>query len=185
MGILSTAGDKILLGRQKSWPKGMYSCLAGFVEPGESFEDAVRREVMEEAGIEVGPVRYSSSQPWPYPANLMVGCFGRAEDGQDIRLDLDNELEDAQWFSRDKLQSVLASSTGSNYTRSDYKQLDKQGTADKETEAALAPSERKEGEGLTGGGAQDGLTRVPPPTAIAGNLIRLWASGSLDLVSKL
>lgn len=57
MGILDETGDKILLGRQKSWPKGMYSCLAGFVEPGESFEDAVRREVLEEAGVEVGPVR--------------------------------------------------------------------------------------------------------------------------------
>jgi NAD+ diphosphatase len=57
MGILSSDGDKMLLGRQKTWPKGMYSCLAGFIEPGESFEDAVRREVLEEAGIEVGPVR--------------------------------------------------------------------------------------------------------------------------------
>jgi NAD+ diphosphatase len=57
MGILDSTGEHMLLGRQKSWPKGMYSCLAGFVEPGESFEDAVRREVMEEAGIEVGPVR--------------------------------------------------------------------------------------------------------------------------------
>lgn len=64
MGILDSTGEKMLMGRQKSWPKGMYSCLAGFIEPGESFEDAVRREVMEEAGIEVGPVRYSSSQPW-------------------------------------------------------------------------------------------------------------------------
>jgi NAD+ diphosphatase len=57
MGILNSSGDKMLLGRQTKWPKGMYSCLAGFIEPGESFEDAVRREVMEEAGIEVGPVR--------------------------------------------------------------------------------------------------------------------------------
>jgi NAD+ diphosphatase len=57
MGVLSSDGEKILLGRQKTWPKGMYSCLAGFIEPGESFEDAVRREVLEEAGIEVGPVR--------------------------------------------------------------------------------------------------------------------------------
>lgn len=130
----------------------------------------------------------------------MVGCFGRANDGQTIRLDLDNELEgahwgscaniqlissDAQWFSRSMIKSVISSPNGSSYSRSDYKQLDKQGKAEKETEAALAPSEKKDGEGLTGGGAEGGLTRVPPPTAIAGNLIRLWADGALDLVSKL
>jgi NAD+ diphosphatase len=85
MGILDETGDRMLLGRNKSWPKGMYSCLAGFIEPGESFEEAVRREVLEEAGIVVGPVRYGSSQPWPYPANLMVGCYGRAPGGQTIR----------------------------------------------------------------------------------------------------
>ncbi|WRT68523.1 uncharacterized protein IL334_005500 [Kwoniella shivajii] len=186
MGILDSTGEKMLLGRQKSWPKGMYSCLAGFIEPGETFEDATRREVLEEAGIEVGPVRYSSSQPWPYPSNLMVGCFGRAEDGQTIRLDLDNELEDAQWFPRSTIQSVIASPTGSTFTKKDYKQLDDKSTSasDAETSAALAPSEKKSEE-LKPKQGELGLSRVPPGTAIAGQLIRQWAEGGLDLVSKL
>ncbi|ORX38346.1 putative NAD+ diphosphatase [Kockovaella imperatae] len=190
MGILNSAGDKILLGRQAKWPKGMYSCLAGFVEPGESFEDAVRREVMEEAGIEVGPVRYSSSQPWPYPANLMVGCFGRAKDGQRIRFDLDNELEDAQWFDRPTIRSLVSSPTGSKYSEAEIKRLGKLANSgsnhkdDQETANALAPSERKTGEGDAEGDKR-GLTRVPPDTAIAGKLIRLWADGGVDLVSRL
>ncbi|CAD6573047.1 MAG: hypothetical protein TREMPRED_000714 [Tremellales sp. Tagirdzhanova-0007] len=175
MGILNNQGDEILLGRQKAWPKGMYSCLAGFVEPGETFEDAVRREVMEEAGLEVGPVRYSSSQPWPYPANLMIGCFGRAKDGQVIRLDLDNELEDAQWFSRDLICRITGSTTGSVYTKAELKGLEDKTQSDQEASNALAPSERKEGEALDGNNAA-GLTRVPPVTAIAGQLIRLWAT---------
>ncbi|WVQ72096.1 hypothetical protein IAR50_001641 [Cryptococcus sp. DSM 104548] len=187
MGILDSTGEKMLLGRQKSWPKGMYSCLAGFIEPGESFEDAVRREVLEEAGIEVGPVRYSSSQPWPFPANLMVGCFGRAKDGQTIRLDLDNELEDAQWFPRSTLLSIISQHASSNYTQSDHKQLEDKSDADKATSGALAPSERAP-EDLakkTEGGEVKELTRVPPSSAIAGVLIRQWAKGGLDLVSKL
>ncbi|KAK8854679.1 hypothetical protein IAR55_003418 [Kwoniella newhampshirensis] len=184
MGILDSTGEKMLLGRQKSWPKGMYSCLAGFIEPGESFEDAVRREVLEEAGIEVGPVRYSSSQPWPYPANLMVGCFGRANDGQTIRLDLDNELEDAQWFSRSLISSLVSSSTSSAYTREDHKKLENQSQSDQQTSAALAPSEKKEGEVVVTN-VEKGITRVPPETAIAGQLVRLWARGGVELVSKL
>ncbi|WVF67562.1 hypothetical protein IAT40_002320 [Kwoniella sp. CBS 6097] len=202
MGILDSTGEKILLGRQNSWPKGMYSCLAGFIEPGESFEDAVRREVLEEAGIEVGPVRYSSSQPWPYPSNLMVGCFGRAKDGQTIRLDLDNELEDAQWFPRSVISSIIASSTGSSYTKSDLKKLDEKNQtqaeaqsqakshADKDAEssAALAPSEKTDAEisEIQKRGQEGmGISRVPPDTAIAGQLVRLWVKGGLDLVSKL
>ncbi|ORY35702.1 NUDIX hydrolase domain-like protein [Naematelia encephala] len=187
MGILNEAGDAMLLGRQKSWPKGMYSCLAGFIEPGESFEESVRREVLEEAGIQVGPVRYSSSQPWPYPANLMVGCYGRALDGQDIRLDLDNELEDCQWFPRSQISALLSTSTGTHFTRADQNQLDR-ATSDKETEAALAPSEKtpEELERLVAQGKnQLVITRVPPGTAIAGKLIRIWAEGGLEVVSKL
>lgn len=95
----------------------MYSCLAGFAEPGESFEDAVRREVYEEAGVVVKEVMYHSSQPWPYPSNLMVGCYGRAEKGQEIRLDLDNELEDARWFTREELLEILDSPTGTVINR--------------------------------------------------------------------
>ncbi|WWC63415.1 uncharacterized protein I303_106017 [Kwoniella dejecticola CBS 10117] len=186
MGILDSTGEKMLLGRQKSWPKGMYSCLAGFIEPGETFEDATRREVLEEAGIEVGPVRYSSSQPWPFPSNLMVGTFGRAKDGQTIRLDLDNELEDAQWFPKSMVRSLVASPNGSTFTKKDYKQLEEatQNKADQESSAALAPSE-KTPEELANRTSESGLSRVPPSTAIAGQLIRQWVEGGLDLVSKL
>ncbi|WVQ80150.1 hypothetical protein IAT38_002255 [Cryptococcus sp. DSM 104549] len=196
MGILNSTGDKMLLGRNKAWPKGMYSCLAGFIEPGESFEDAVRREVLEEAGIEVGPVRYASSQPWPFPANLMIGCFGRATDGQTIRLDLDNELEDARWFPRSIVNDVIASK--SKITLDDYKKLRPKTDAETATAAALAPSERKpeevaanaaevEGKAVGGGRLSDAevLTKVPDATAIAGMLMRTWAAGELELVSKL
>nr|KIR49312.1 NAD+ diphosphatase [Cryptococcus bacillisporus CA1280] len=185
MGILDSTGEKMLLGRQKSWPKGMYSCLAGFIEPGESFEDAVRREVLEEAGIEVGPVRYSSSQPWPFPANLMVGCFGRAKDGQTIRTDLDNELEDAQWFPRSAITAIISHPDGSSYSRSELKKLEDKSESDQTTAAALAPAERKPGDVSGSNGHEMGITRLPPATAIAGVLIREWAKGGLDLVSKL
>lgn len=86
-----------LLGRQASWPQGRYSTLAGFVEPGETLENAVRREVAEEAGVEVGACHYHSSQPWPFPASLMLGFTAEAE-GRDIIL-RDGELEDACWFT--------------------------------------------------------------------------------------
>jgi len=86
-----------LLGRQAGWPPGRYSTLAGFVEPGEALEDAVRREVAEESGVEVGEVYYHSSQPWPLPASLMVGFMARAISPA-IRL-RDDELEDARWFT--------------------------------------------------------------------------------------
>ena len=87
---------KILLGRQKAWKPGMYSALAGFVEPGETIEDAARREVFEESGVRVGAVRYVTSQPWPFLSNLMIGLIGEAL-APDITLD-ENELEDARWF---------------------------------------------------------------------------------------
>ena len=97
-----THGDRVLLGRQAAWPENWYSVLAGFVEPGESLEEAVRREVEEEAGIRVGEVRYDSSQPWPFPASLMVGFSAIAEDDA-IELASD-ELEDARWFSRAEIR---------------------------------------------------------------------------------
>jgi NAD+ diphosphatase len=96
----------ILLGRQKAWKPGMYSALAGFVEPGETIEDAARREVYEEAGIRVGAVRYVSSQPWPFVSNLMIGLIGEALTDE-ITVDA-AELEDARWFSRDEAGQMLA-----------------------------------------------------------------------------
>ena len=98
-------GDRCLLGRQKIWPKGMHSTLAGFVEPGESLEDAVAREVFEEAGIRITDVTYHSSQPWPFPASLMLGFHARAVTTE-IDVDL-SELEAANWFTRDYLKVHL------------------------------------------------------------------------------
>ena len=104
--MLVTLGERALLGRQSSWDRGRYSTLAGFVEPGESLEDAVAREVWEEAGVRIANVRYHSSQPWPFPASLMVGFTARAET-DDIRVDRE-ELDEARWFTRADLRAGLA-----------------------------------------------------------------------------
>ena len=101
--VLVADGDRCLLGRKADWPEGRYSTIAGFVEPGESVEDAVRREVFEETNIRVGEVQYHSSQPWPFPSALMLGFIAEAE-SEDIHLN-DGELEDARWFSRAELKS--------------------------------------------------------------------------------
>ncbi|MDP9401248.1 MAG: NAD(+) diphosphatase, partial [Actinomycetota bacterium] len=104
--VLVTDGDRALLGRQPSWPPGRYSALAGFVEPGESLEEAVAREVLEEAGVRVGPPRYRSSQPWPFPASLMLGFLAPYEGGElEAR---DAELEDVRWLSRRELLDAAA-----------------------------------------------------------------------------
>ena len=95
--------ERCLLGRQENWPEDRYSTIAGFVEPGESLEDSVRREVYEETNIRVGAVEYHSSQPWPFPSSLMLGFIAMAK-STEIRLN-DGELEDAQWFTRDQLRS--------------------------------------------------------------------------------
>ncbi len=92
-------GERCLLGRQSIWPKGAYSTLAGFVEPGESLEEAVAREVFEETSVRVEDVRYHSSQPWPFPGSLMLGFHARALDPSTLLADPE-EIEDAQWFSR-------------------------------------------------------------------------------------
>lgn len=104
--MLITRGNRVLMGRSPGWPERMYSLLAGFVEPGETIEAAVRREVWEESGISVGDVGYLASQPWPFPSSLMIGCRGEALD-EDIRVDT-TEIEDAAWISREDMLQAFA-----------------------------------------------------------------------------
>jgi len=99
--MLVTHGDELLLGRSPHFPKGSYSALAGFMEPGETIEEACAREVFEESGIRVKNVQYLKSQPWPFPSSLMIGLTAEAEN-TDIQLE-GSELEDARWFSRDQV----------------------------------------------------------------------------------
>jgi NAD+ diphosphatase len=127
--MLVTDGERCVLGRQSAWPRPFFSALAGFVEAGETLEEAVRREVAEEVGVAVDEVRYQASQPWPFPASLMLGCEARATTHA---LQVDRfELEEADWFTRNEVRAALAAPT-----------------------ARLA---------------------VPPPMAIAHQLIRAWA----------
>ncbi|KAI0382984.1 NUDIX hydrolase domain-like protein [Hypomontagnella monticulosa] len=155
MAIVSADGTKLLLGRNKRFPPNWYSTLAGFLEPGESIEEAVRRETWEESGVTVGRVVIHSSQPWPYPANLMIGAIGQAVPGAEtIHLGHDEELTDAQWFSFDAVREGIANGVS--------------GLGDP------APASYKEG----------GL-RLPPQTAIANQLIQAVLKGYLDLVPKI
>ncbi|KAI1494816.1 NUDIX hydrolase domain-like protein [Biscogniauxia mediterranea] len=155
MAIVSADGTKLLLGRNKRYPPHWYSTLAGFLEPGESIEEAVRRETWEESGVTVGRVVIHSSQPWPYPANLMIGAIGQATpDGEAIHLGNDPELEDARWYPFDEVREAL--STGVSGL------------------GEAAPEGYKEG----------GL-RIPPQTAIANQLINAVVSGYLTLPAKI
>jgi NAD+ diphosphatase len=104
--MLAEHEGRVLLGRQPQYPPSRYSALAGFVEPGESIEEAVARELFEEAGIAVGSVRYVASQPWPFPGSLMIACIAEAESDA-LRLD-PNELEDAFWATRGEVEAALA-----------------------------------------------------------------------------
>ena len=104
--MLIQRGNSLLMGRSPGWPEGMYSCLAGFVEPGETIEAAVRREVLEETGVRVGDVRYVTSQPWPFPASLMMGFVGDAI-SETITID-PMELEAALWVTREEMLDVMA-----------------------------------------------------------------------------
>ncbi len=101
--VLVTDGERALLGRQPTWPPGRYSTIAGFVEPGESLEDAVAREVREETGVRIRRVDYQSSQPWPFPSSLMLGFHAVADPDSAIRVS--GELDDARWFTREELAS--------------------------------------------------------------------------------
>jgi NAD+ diphosphatase len=108
--MIAEHDGRALLGRQPAFPPGRYSALAGFLEPGESIEEAVAREIGEEAGIAVTDVRYVASQPWPFPSSLMIACTAQAADDR-ITLDR-NELEDAIWVPRDTVRAVLAGAKG-------------------------------------------------------------------------
>ena len=104
--MLPLLGDRCLVGRNKRFPPGFYSAFAGFVEPGESMEEAVRRELMEEVNLKVGAVRYHATQPWPFPSSLMLGCYADAET-TDFRTD-GHEIEDARWLTKDDVRARLA-----------------------------------------------------------------------------
>jgi len=103
--MLAISGERCVLGRSRRFAPTMWSCLAGFAEPGESIEEAVRREVLEEAGIACGRVSYFASQPWPFPSSIMIGCHAQAL-SEDLVIDRE-ELEDARWFTRDECASML------------------------------------------------------------------------------
>jgi NAD+ diphosphatase len=207
MAIVSPDGESILLGRQKKWPNGFYSCLAGFLEPGESLEEAVRREILEESGVGVGRVTYHSSQPWPFPANLMMGAIGQAIEGKDkIRLDLDNELEDARFFTREEVLKVVES-TSSNWhlSKKDLGKID-ENVAAAETEKKLKEEQQPRGRGSLWDHKDSGSVanvtergpmrsspspspsrrprrggfKIPGPTAIAHVLISSWARGEAN-----
>ena len=107
--VVTDDRDRCLLGRQERWPEGRYSTLAGFVEPGESLEQAVAREVFEEVGVEVGEVAYFGNQPWPFPASLMVGFFAKA---RTTEIDVDGaEIHDARWFTREEMRAQAEAGT--------------------------------------------------------------------------
>lgn len=104
MLVLDPPRDSVLLGRQASWPGGRYSALAGFVEPGEALEEAVTREVLEEAGVSTRDARYVSSQPWPFPSSLMLGFTAVATGGEPVARD--GELEHVRWFTRAEVEAA-------------------------------------------------------------------------------
>ncbi|MBV8055512.1 MAG: NAD(+) diphosphatase [Deltaproteobacteria bacterium] len=104
--MLATDGDACLIGRGKQFPPGMFSALAGFMEPGETIEEAVRRELMEEASVKVSEVTYYATQPWPFPSSLMIGCFAKAE-SRNAKVD-ENELAEVRWLERSVARAVIA-----------------------------------------------------------------------------
>lgn len=153
--VVSADGKRLLLGRQKRWPPYWYSTLAGFLEPGESIEESVRREVWEESGVRVGRVVIHSSQPWPYPASLMIGAIAQAlpGDGEKITLN-DKELEVAKWFEIEEVRKALETGTSPL--------------------GEAAPEGYKEGD-----------LRLPPTQAIANRLITAVVEGFLSAAPKI
>lgn len=159
MAILSADSRRVLVGRKKQWPENVYSNLAGFVEPAESIEEAVRREAWEESGVIVGRVVIHSSQPWPYPANLMIGAIAQTiPGGEEILLKHDPELEDAKWVDLDEIRVALAEKTGGAG-----------GIGEKSTEE-LNPKSR---------------LKLPPKTTIANQLLTAIVTGFLGNTLKI
>jgi NAD+ diphosphatase len=153
--IVSADGQRLLLGRQQSWPEHMYSTLAGFLEPGESIEESVRREAWEESGVRVGRVVVHSSQPWPYPSSLMIGAIAQTLPGEGETIHLnDKELDTAKWFDFDEVRKALETSTGPLH---------------------LPPPD----------GYLPGTLRLPPQQAIANRLITAVVNGFLSGVPKM
>ncbi|KAL5528609.1 NPY1_1 [Sanghuangporus sanghuang] len=192
MAIIDESGDRILLGKNRKFPFGFYSCLAGFIEPGESFEDAVKREIWEEAGVRVWGVKYHSTQPWPYPASLMVGFYAFADSSKPVRVDLDNELVDARWYTREEILNVLSHKKGSIITRQEQKIFDNHDIDKKplNTDTNARANERSTDKQSTEmpqtverpaepEPEKMPAFRLPPATAIAGVLIRDWANGKI------
>lgn len=150
MAVVSHDGQRVLLGRSKRWPANWYSTLAGFCEPAESVEEAVRREVWEESGVLLGRVVIHSTQPWPYPANLMIGAIGQAlPDGEEIHLEHDPELEDAKWVGIDEIKTALRIGTS--------------GLGDPPGPEYI-----------------EGGLRLPPKTAVANQLLQAVVGGFLE-----
>ena len=111
--MLAEHEGRLLLGRQPQYLPGRYSALAGFLEPGESIEAAVARELREEAGIAVGDVTYVASQPWPFPSSLMIGCHARAV-SDELTVDL-TELDDARWFTREEIEAAISGEADASF----------------------------------------------------------------------
>ena len=163
VAVVSADARRILVGRQKRWPPHWYSTLAGFVEPGESAEEAVRREVWEEAGVVLGRVVLHSTQPWPYPASLMIGAVAQTvPGGEEILLKHDPELEDAKWVTFEEVREALRIGTSN---------ID---------EAVATAAADGDGHGL-----KEGSLRLPPSTAIANQLLTSVVGGFLGEVSKI
>ncbi|KAL8698246.1 MAG: hypothetical protein Q9224_001941 [Gallowayella concinna] len=155
MAVVSPDGKRVLIGRQKRWPPYWYSTLAGFVEPAESVEEAVRREVWEESGVELGRVVIHSTQPWPYPANLMIGAVAQCIPGGDeIVLKHDPELEDARWAELEEVREALRVGT-----------------------SALGESAQE--------GYKEGNLRLPAGTAIANQLLTAVVNGFVGEAPKI
>ncbi|KAL0581303.1 NADH pyrophosphatase [Marasmius crinis-equi] len=176
-------GDKILLGRSRKFPPKLYSALAGFLEPAETFEDCVVREVWEEVGVKVWGIQYHSGQPWPYPANLMLGWYCRGDSTKEIRLDLDNELEDAKWVSRAEILAILGHKTG---TTLDSKTFSEKMEVEEQERILKEQREGKSVEAKPQAVVNDGgpTFTFPPNTAMAGVLIRDWAEGRMTFAAE-